>query len=466
MTSTPFALTDPVLAELRARVRGRVLTPADPDWAAASTAWNLAVAQRPAAVVEVADAADAAALVGWARERGAVVAAQPRGHGATAALDGTVLIRPHALDEILLDAPARVARVGSGVRWGDLLEALDGTGLIAPAGSNPDVSVVGLLLGGGVSWFARRHGYAAHSLRAVEIVDGDGRLRWVSDDSDPDLMWALRGGGGDIAVVTRVELDLHPADGLHGGKLMFPITDAPAVLAAFLVATRTAPRELTLWASLVHFPPVPFLPEQVRGKSFVTVDSTFVGAAEEYGGLLAPVRAAGSVLADTTAELAIGRLGEVTQEPTDPAPAIAWGTLLRELTPQTLERLVAAAGTPGSTALVSVQLRHLGGALAEGPRGAAGAAAHSVAEPYLLWALGIAAVPEMVDPIRASLSDLSSAVAPVATDRVPPTLLAGGEPLARAFDAATLARLQAVKAQVDPAGTIRGNHPLGGAVLD
>jgi FAD/FMN-containing dehydrogenase len=459
MTGTPPVAA--VLGELRSRVRGRVLTPDDPDWARASQGWNLAVAQRPAAVVEVADVADVVTVVGWARERGAVVTAQPRGHGATSALDGAVVVRTGALDEVSVDVEAGVARVGAGVRWGDLLGALDGTGLIAPAGSNADVSVVGYLLGGGISWFGRRHGYAAHSVRAAEVVDGEARLRWVSDAGEPDLMWALRGGGGELAVVTRVELELHPAEGLSGGKLMFPIEQAPAVLAAFLAGTRTAPRELSLWAALVHFPSLPFLPEPVRGRSFVTVDSTYLGPAAAYEALLAPIRSAGTPVADTCGEVPIGRLGEVAQEPTEPTPAIDWATLLRDVNPETLERLLATAGAPGSTALVSIQVRHLGGAFAEGPGAAAGAAAHSVPEPFLLWALGIAPVPEAAGPIRASIAALAQALAPESTDRVPLTLLGGGQPLTRSFDEATLVRLRAVKAATDPAGTIRGNHPLG-----
>ncbi len=465
MSSTTTSADDGALDLLRAAVRGRVLTPADPEWGAAHLGWNVAVPQRPAAVVEVVDAADVAAAVRWAREHGRAVTAQPRGHGATTALDGAILLRTAALDEVWVDAQARVARVGAGVRWGEFLPTLDGTGLVAMVGSNPDVSVVGYLLGGGFSWFGRAHGYAAHGLRAVEVVDAEGTLRWVTDASDPDLMWALRGGGGDLAIVTRVEIDLHPADGLVGGKITFPIVDAPSVWAAFRDVTRTAPRELSLWSSLMHFPPADFLPEPIRGRSFVTVDTTFLGSVADAERLLAPIRAAGTVLDDTVAEVPIGRIGEVAAEPTEPMPGMDWSTLLADVTEGTLERLLAAAGDRERTALVSVQLRHLGGAFAGGPGAdrAAGAVADHVAEPYLLWGLGIPMVPELVRPIQASLAALAAATAPESTGRTPLTLLAGGEDLGRVFDDASLARLRALKSSRDPAGTIRGNHPLLGA---
>jgi FAD/FMN-containing dehydrogenase len=462
MSTTADGVDDAALDLLRTAVRGRVITPADADWGTAHLAWNVAVPQQPAAVVEVSDAGDVVAVVRWAREHGRVVAAQPRGHGATTTLDGAVLLRTAALDEVWVDAGARVARVGAGVRWGEFLPALDGTGLVAMVGSNPDVSVVGYLLGGGFSWFGRAHGYAAHGLRAAEVVDAEGTLRWVTDASDPDLMWALRGGGGDLAIVTRVEIDLHPAAGLVGSSLMFPIQDARAVWGAFLTATRSAPRELTLWSSLMHFPDVPFLPEPIRGRSFVTVASTFLGAVEEAERLLAPIRAAGTVLDGRLAEVPIGRIGEVAAEPTEPTPSIDWCTLLSDLDAEVLDRLIEAAGERDRTSLVAVQLRHLGGAFAEGPSGdrPAGAVADRLGEPYILWGLGIPMAPELVGPIRGSLAALQEAAAPAATGRTPLTLLAGGEDLGRVFDDASLARLRALKVERDPAGTIRGNHPL------
>ena len=151
----------PDLSTLRSAVHGRVLLPGDDGFEDASRPWNVAVPQRPDAVVEVADAGDVVAVIRLAREQGFVVSAQPGGHGATDALDGTVLVRTGALDEVVVDGHAGIARVGAGVKWGQLLAALDGTGFIALAGSNPDVSVVGYLLGGGLSWFGRRYGIGA-----------------------------------------------------------------------------------------------------------------------------------------------------------------------------------------------------------------------------------------------------------------------------------------------------------------
>jgi hypothetical protein len=327
------------------------------------------------------------------------------------------------------------------------------------AGSNPDVSVVGYLLGGGLSWFGRRYGIGSQSLRAARIVGGDGSSRWVDDASDADLMWALRGGGGEFGIVTTVEIDLHPEPELHGGKLMFPITQAAGVLQAFAEVTRHAPDGLTCWASLMHFPPMPELPEQLRGNSFATVDITWLGDPDEGAALIAGLRGAGTLLSDSFGPVAIGRLGEVAAEPTTPMPFIEWGGVLPGLDGSTIERLLEAGGDRTRTALTVMQVRHVGGALAV-PGGRAGAIDHVGAE-YVVFTFGVAAAPELVDPIRASLDAVAQACGPAATSGIPLTFLGPGMDLSAVHDHGTLSRLRAVKARVDPDHVIRGNHPLG-----
>lgn len=458
MTNVP-ALDPDALDSLRSRIRGRVVAPSEPDWGAASMAWAL-VPQAPLAVVEVADVGDVVETVRWAHDHGVAVAAQPNGHGATGAASGAVLLRTGALNEVAVDTEARVARVGAGVKWGEFLPALDGAGVLALAGSNPDVTVVGYLLGGGLSWFARLRGYAGHALRAAEVVDAEGRLRWVNDESDPDLMWALRGGGGDLVVVTQVEIDLIPAPQLYGGKLMFPVTDAAAVLDAFVDVTRNAPRELTLWASLMHFPDVEMLPEPMRGQSFVSVDATYVGSPADGASLLDPVRSAGTLIADTTGEFSIGRLGDVAAEPTDPTPVIDWASFLSDFTKESVARLVAVTADPSRTALNIVQVRHVGGGLAD-PPAPLPAAADKVPSAYIAGAFGIPMVPELVEPIRASLAQVVAALDPeISAARLPLNFVGVGEPVSRAFDEGTLERLRQLKRVLDPSGTIRGNFPL------
>ena len=185
----------------------------------------------------VRDVEDVVAAVTCAARHGLSVSAQPVGHGATEALTGTVLLRTGALQEIEIDAERRVARVGAGVKWGALLAAVEPTGLIAPAGSSPDPSVVGFTLGGGLSWFSRSIGTAAENVEAFEVVDASGTARRVTAASDPDLFWAMCGGGGDFAIVTALELRLTAAPPVVGGRMMWPIEMAYPVLHAFRAAT-------------------------------------------------------------------------------------------------------------------------------------------------------------------------------------------------------------------------------------
>lgn len=457
----PAPLRDFDLDDLRNAVRGAVLAPGDPEWDLARLPWNRLVDQQPAALVVAADAHDVVETVRWAARHGVPVSAQPNGHGASTSLDGTVVLRTAALDDIWVDAGARVARVGAGVKWGDLQSALDGTGLTGLIGSNGDVTVVGYCLGGGLSWFSRAFGPGAASVRAVEVVDAAGEHRWVSGDrpEDADLLWALRGGGGDFALVTAMELELHPAPQIYGGLLAFPAEVATPVLRAFREVTVSAPEELTTWATIMHLPDVPFIPEELRGVSLALVMATYLGDAADAERLLAPVRAAGPVVRDTFRPLAPGEVGLLAEEPVDPVPAALAGVRLHAFDDAAVDTLVALAGVGSGTPLMQVQVRHVGGALArERVPSAAGAAP----EPYLLTGLTMVPVPELTPVVTAALDQLFTTFAPWSTGTAPLTFLDRDESIQRAYSGATLERLQAIKAAVDPDGLIRSNRPVAG----
>ncbi|GAA1739006.1 FAD-binding oxidoreductase [Luedemannella helvata] len=449
MTTQVFSRLDSLLSS-----RCTVIQPGEPGWDAARMAWNVAVDQQPVAVVTVREVTDVATVVRLAGEAGIPVAAQPGGHGATRALDGAVLVRTSALTEITIDRVARTARVGAGVKWGTLLPHLDGTGLIALAGSSPDVSVVGYLLGGGMSWFSRKYGPASRSVRAVELVTAAGEPTRVTEHSDPDLFWALRGGGGDFGIVTAIEFDLYEEPALTGGKLMFPAEQAAAVLTAVARVQAGAPRELTLWAAVTHFPPLPEVPQSLRGNSFAVVDVTFLGPVPALADLLAPIRAAGTAVVDTVDVVPIGRLGEVAAEPVDPMPAMDLGVLLHRFDEDVIGRLLSVAG--GRTPLTTVSVRHLAGAMAEPGRD--GVAGH-YEETHLLFAMGVPANHELAAAIDVAFAELRRALGDVASARVPFNFL-GLQDIEEAYDDKELARLRDIKRDRDPRGVIRSNHPV------
>ena len=419
--------------------------------------WNVVVDQQPLGVVLAAHADDVVTTVRFAAERGLTVAAQPSGHGATTASTGTILLRTGALQDIHVDAAARVARVGAGVKWGSLQAALEGTGLTGLVGSNPDVTVVGYCLGGGLSWFSRAYGRGAGTLRAVELVDPAGSHRWVTDTTDPELMWALRGGGGDLAVVTAVEIDLFDAPEIYGGLLVFPGDSARPVLQAFAAATRTAPEQLTLWAMLMHLPDVDLLPPEMRGQSFTVVGAVHLGSPDEAEALLAPIRAGAPVLRDTLRAIGPGEVGLVAEEPVDPTPAVLAATYAHTFDDATIDRLLTVAGVGSATPLMQVQVRHLGGALVRDGRPAV---AGPRSEPYLLSAMSMIMAPDHATPVLGALDGFLAEMGPWSAEAAPLTFLDRGESLSRAYTGADLDRLRALKTALDPAGVVRGNLPI------
>jgi FAD/FMN-containing dehydrogenase len=457
-TVAPTATAAEVFADLVEALPGQVTLPTDPTYDADRHGFAVAVDQRPLAVVHVQDAQDVVTAVRFAIRHGMTVSAQPIGHGATEATTGTVLLRTRALQQIHVDAERRIARVGAGVKWGELLAVAGPYGLTGLAGSNSDPSVVGFCLSGGLSWFGRKHGVAAHSVLAVELVDSEGQLRTVTAESDPDLFWAIRGAGGDFGIVTAIEVELYPAPQLYGGRIMWPLEMARPVLRAFRAITEAAPDELTLWTHLLRFPPVDFLPEPIRGKNFVTVEFTYLGPAEEAEAYIAPLREIPAVAMDATGEYPVANLSDICQEPTDPMPTIEWSELLTDLDVDTIDRLVDVAGADAQNALTVLQLRHLGGALARGTAEQGPNAA--IDEQYLVFCLGVPMVPELVPAIQASTEAVQQAVAGQRSGRTFYTFLCSDSDPTRAFPAESLDRLRRIKADVDPGQVFRSNRPI------
>jgi FAD/FMN-containing dehydrogenase len=424
--------------DLRRRLTGRVLAPGDDGFEQARRPWNLAIDQQVKAVVAASDADDVAALVRYARRNGLTITAQPSGHGASGDTADAILLRTGRLDEFQVRPGHRTARVGAGVKWARVQHAASPYGLTGLAGSSPAVTVTGYLLGGGLSWFSRAYGQAVTSVRAFDVVDADGVRTRVTADGDPDLFWALRGGGGDYALVTAVELDLHPAATLYGGRMLWPAEQAARVLDAYREVTATAPDRLTTWYTLLHPP--------ARGP-LVAVDVTYLGEAADGEALLrGPAEIAGR-LSDSRGTMAVADLGGITAEATHPGPNISRTELLTALDEEAAARLLDRPIAP----LRKVQIRHLAGALARPSDSAAG----QIDEPYSVYMLGIPG-----EGVRDRYDALARALTSHTTGRKPFTHLAPDEHAASAFPATTLARLQAIKRHRDPYGVFRSNFPV------
>jgi FAD/FMN-containing dehydrogenase len=458
MYMTDVAATD--AAVLQERLAGDLAVPGDPNWDAARRAWNLAVDQRPAAVAEPETVSDVQVIVDFARERGLFVAAQSTGHNAGPLahnLARTILVKTHRMRSVEIDAPARLARVQAGAQWSDVAVPASAHGLAALAGSAPDVGVMGYTLGGGLSWLARKHGLAANRVRAIQIVTADGRVRIVGAHHEPDLFWAVRGGGGNFGVVTGIELELEPVEGVYAGMLVWPWERAREVLHAWRAWAETAPDEVTSVGRILQVPPLPEIPEAVRGRQLVVVEAAFLGDAGSGAELLEPLRALDPEI-DTFATVPPAALLALHMDPPEPVPGVGDGGLLDEVPAAGIDALVDAAGPGSGSALLSVELRHLGGAVGrEAPgQGAIG----RLDGDFAFFAVGVAPDPAMAEPIRASIGRVRDALAPWDRGRRYGNFAESRTEPEAMFPPRALRRLRAVKTLVDPDDLFRANHQI------
>jgi hypothetical protein len=402
--------TRPAAEALRSAIAGDVFVPGDAGYDQARQAFDLAVDQRPAAVVLPESAADVVQAVRFARSHGMRIAPQSTGHGAVALepLEGAMLVRTSRMRRVDIYPATRIARAEAGAEWQDVTVPAGEHGLAALAGSSPNVGVTGYTLGGGMGWLARRYGLAANSVTAVELVTPDGRLARAEADREPDLFWAVRGGGGSVGVVTALEMALFPVAELYAGALFFPIQRASEVLHAWRAWTDTVPDEVTSVGRILRFPGLPEVPATLRGRHFVLVEAAYIGDALAGVELFGPLRALGPEV-DTVAMIPAPALAQLHMDPEQPVPGEGDGEFLTDVPAGAIDALVALTGHDADTSLQSVEVRHLGGALGRDAPGA-GAQARVDAE-YLLFAGGLTPTPELRDAVRADARALKDALA-------------------------------------------------------
>jgi hypothetical protein len=441
---------------LRARVAGDVVTPADEAWDEARQAWNLAVDQRPVAVVLAESADDVVATIKEARAAGLRVAPQGTGHNATplGELSGTILLRTSRMRGVEIDPAAQIARVEAGVIWIEVVEAAAEHGLAALAGSSPDVGVVGYTLGGGLSWLARKYGFAANHVTAVELVTADGRFVRADRENEPDLFWAIRGGGGSFGVVTALEFRLFPLTEVYAGVMFWPVERATEVLNVWREWVETVPDELTSVGRILQLPPLPDIPEPLRGGSFVVVEAIYVGDGVEGEKLIAPFRALEPML-DTVATVPMPALSHLHMDPETPVPGAGEGMLLSDFTAEAVDAVVESS--VGSS-LISVEVRHLGGAIGR-PSPQHGAVSHFDSD-FLLFGVGITPGPEAHAAVLADVERLIGAMAPWDSGSMYLNFSEVDLNRGKRWTEQAYHRLRRIKARYDAGDAIRSNHPV------
>jgi FAD/FMN-containing dehydrogenase len=280
--------------ELRFRLQGGVHEPGDPAYEDCCTLFNRMIDRRPRYVVECVTVDDVIAALAFAREHALPIAVRAGGHsvaGLSLCDDGVVLDMRRMAD-IRIDPERRIARVGGGAIWADVDRACAPHGLATTGGRVSTTGVAGLTLGGGSGWLERKHGLACDNLVAADLVTWDGRIVRASEDEHPELLWALRGGGGSFGVVTALELELHPLPAqVHAGLALFGIDRAAEVLRTYRDLMNGAPDELSLAYGILTAPEEDEVPAHLRGAPAVAVIGMWAGDAADGEAALAPIRA-------------------------------------------------------------------------------------------------------------------------------------------------------------------------------
>jgi FAD/FMN-containing dehydrogenase len=445
---------------LRGLCGGAVHLPGDPAYDLARAPWNLQVQHHPAAVAypafpdEVADVLRASAAAGLR------VAPQGTGHGA-APLEGrlqdAVMLRTSAMTELSVDPARRTARAGAGVRWGDLTDAAAAHGLAGLHPSSPDVGVVGYSIGGGIGWYSRRHGLQCNAVTAAELVLADGTFVRATADDDPELFWALRGGGAPLGVVTALEFSLLPLETVVAGFLAWDWTEVETVLPAWARWAREAPDAATTAFRLLKVPLLDELPPELRGRRLAVVDGAVLGSDEAAAEVLAPLRALRPEL-DTVTRVPAASLVRLHLEPEGPTPGYASSTLVQDLPDEAVTAVIAAVGPGSGTSLTVAEIRQLGGALADPAPG--GGALSCLDGGFLALGLGLEDDPALWPLLREDAARYLAAVERWTTGRQYLPMLDERTDTRKAFPPGVHARLSAVRAAVDPHGLFVHQHPV------
>jgi FAD/FMN-containing dehydrogenase len=457
--SISTAIATSAAEALRSSLSGDVFVPGDAGYDDARQAWNLAADQWPAVVVLADSVADVVQAVRFARSRGMRIAPQGTGHGAVplGSLEGVMLLKTSRLRDVHIYPATRTARAQAGTQWQDVTIPAGQLGLAALAGSSPNVGVIGYTLGGGIGWLARRYGLAANSVTAVELVTPEGRLVRADAQRERDLFWAVRGGGGSVGVVTALEMTLFPVRELYAGALFFPIDRSSEVLHAWQQWTEAVPDEVTSVGRILRFPPLPEIPEPVRGGSFAVVEAAYLGDANSGAELIRPLRTLGPKL-DTFATVPAASLGRLHMDPEQPVPGISDGALLVDAPSGAIDIVVELAGPKVDSPLLMVELRHLGGALG---RDAAGAGAQPrIDANYVMFAGGLTATPELDEEVHAHVRAVKDALAPWRAGYDYYNFVETPADARAVLPAASYERLGRIKAMYDPDQVIVSAHPV------
>jgi FAD/FMN-containing dehydrogenase len=444
------------LHSLRTRIKGDVVLPDEEAFAGARLAWNLSVDQRPVAVVSPESADDMVEIIRFAGENGLRVAFNGGGHNAGPITwdDHALLVKTSRMRNVEIDPATCRARVGAGALADDLSAAAGEHGLAYLAGTSPDVGVVGYMLGGGISWLVRKHGLATNSVTALDVVTADGRLVHTDAENEPDLFWAIRGGGGNFAAVVALECRLIELPEIYAGCFFWPIERATEILNAWRAWIDTVPEECSSLGRLLKLPDLPFIPDHLKARDFVMVEPAFIGSEADGAALVQPFRDLEPEF-DTVGMLPTSQLSTVNMDPAEPVPYYGEGIHLNGFDSGCIDKLVEVIV---DTPLMHAEVRHLGGAAARS--GAGHGALDKIDAPFTTLTFGLALDAEMKADMARHLTRLHSELAPWDSGMRYLNFAESPMDVRMIYPQASYDRLCALKGTYDPGHLFLANHPI------
>ena len=449
---------------LRGPVDGEVISPEDPEYGEARTIWNAMIDREPAVIVQPQNADDVVAAIAFARENDLTIAVSGGGHNVAgnAVVDDGLVIDFSGMRGVEIDPDRGVARVEAGALLSDLDAAVAEQGLLVPGGIVSTTGVAGLTLGGGFGWASRKLGLTIDSLRSADVVTADGERITTSEESHPDLFWAIRGGGGNFGVVTSFEFETHElGPELLCGMIVYPLESAREVLRHHREMTAKAPEELSAWTVMRLAPPLPFLPGEVHGLPVLVIAFVYLGDPEEGEALINERYAQfGEPYGTHIGVMPFAEWQQGFDALNPEGDRNYWKSHnLAELSDPAIDALVAAAeDLPSPQAEVFVA--HLGGAIARVPADQT-AYAHRDAE-FVVNIHGHWTEPAEDQTGVAWVRGLFDALAPHATGGTYVNFLSdeGAEGVRGAYPPAVWSRLVEVKRRYDPENVFRLNQNI------
>ncbi|GGK97362.1 FAD-linked oxidase [Sphaerisporangium melleum] len=444
------------IASLRSTLSGTVIEPQDDGYDKARWVYG-GFDRRPAAVVRVADVDDVVKVVNFARETGTELSVRSGGHSNAGhnVIEGGLVLDLRDLSAVDLDLENGTAWAQGGATAGAYTEAAVEHNVATGFGDTGSVGIGGITTGGGIGYLVRKHGLTIDNLLAAEVVTADGEIRYVDEENHPDLFWAIRGGGGNFGVVTRLKFRLFPLDGIVGGMITLPAT--PETVTGFIAAADAAPEELSTIVNVMNAPPMPFLPEEVHGKLIVLALVVWSGAPEAADEVLAPFRALATPLADFIQPMPYSGMFPHEEEAEQPSAAATTMFIDRVDTPaaETILHFLESS----DSSMRAVQLRVLGGAMS---RVAADATAFAHRDSKILVNLATFYESAEEKVVRdAWISDFRQALRQSDGGAYVNFLSDEGPDRVRdAYPGETWNRLRQIKAKYDPANLFRVNQNI------